>query len=135
MKVLPLPEGLSLIPLDAAYCNHWSEELGVQDFVSETPLLNCRVVHHMLLHVSPGSRFAVIGTDYFGGAGSQSAVVYEGPNPLMEPKEAEVGPINEALRLLGVKARRGRDEFDTIGLHQWRSFDEMFERYRPTDNG
>jgi hypothetical protein len=129
MRVIQLAHELWLIPLDPAYCDHWTEELGIDGFVTETPLLNCKVVHHMVLRVCPRARFAVIETDYAGGAGTQSAVVYDGSNVLMEPKEADRGPINEALRLLGVKPTPGRDEFEAIGLHKWRRFDDAFEKY------
>ena len=58
----------------------------------------------------------MIETDYFGGVGEQCAVVYEGTATLMDPMQGNVGPINNALRLLGFRAGGGRDEFETAGL-------------------
>jgi hypothetical protein len=129
MKILALPQGLSLIALDPAYCDHWAVELQMPGFISERPQLNCRVVHHMVRAISPRCRFAVLETEYFGGIGEQCAVVYEGTATLMEPREADAGPINEALRLLGLKAASGRDEFETAGLGRWRNFDDLFAAY------
>jgi hypothetical protein len=39
------------------------------------------------------------------------------------------GPIHKALRLLGVTAKFGLDEFDTVELGKFRDFDELFEAY------
>jgi hypothetical protein len=48
----------------------------------------------------------------------------------MEPKGGVAGPINDALRLLGLRASAGRDEFETAGLARWRDFDDLFEEYQ-----
>jgi hypothetical protein len=47
----------------------------------------------------------------------------------MQPTEAPVGPINEALRLLGLTATAGKDEFQMAGLDRWRDFDDLFTKY------
>jgi hypothetical protein len=137
MKIVPLHHGITMIHLNADYCDHWSEKLGVSGFVSEHPLLNCKVVHHMVSKIAPGQMFAVIETDYIGGRGSQAAAVYRGGEEIMPPEATEVapvarsaGPINKALRLLGVQATPGRDEFQVVGLHRHRDGDDLFEAYR-----
>lgn len=61
---------------------------------------------------------AYITTDYFGGAGSQTAIVYIN-NKKIKGYEHRIDPdisINTALKTIGVKAKPGMDEFDTIGL-------------------
>lgn len=45
------------------------------------------------------------------------------------PVKRSIGPINKALRLLGVTASRGLDEFMTIGLDRFRHFDELYQEY------
>src|SRR5688572_1343785 len=111
MTILSLPQDFSMVPLHWSYCDYWSDKLGIHGFVSDEPLLNGKAVHHMLEQARPNGRFAIIGTDYHGGTGNQSAAVYEGTKALMEPRTSKKGPINEALRLLGVKAGGFRDEF------------------------
>jgi len=64
----------------------------------------------------PTPRFAVIMSDYFGGVGEQWAIAFEGERAL-----ASGGSINAALRELGVVRAAGLDEWDTIGLADYRS--------------
>ena len=80
--------------------------------------------------------FAIVETDYFGGKGSQAAAVYRGAVEIMAPESTAIGeasdskgPINTALRLLGVTASGGCDEFDTVGLGHHRDFYDLFDAY------
>lgn len=132
-----LPFDLTLFPTDACHLDYWSEKLKLEGFVSDIPLLNCKVVHHMVSTIALGSLFALVQTDYVGGTGSQAATVYRGDVEVMQPEttlvgpvKRSIGPINKALRLLGVKASRGLDEFMTIGLDRFRDFDELYEEYK-----
>lgn len=73
--------------------------------------------------------FAYIETEYFGGSGGQASVVFSpGAAPV---RFTEGAPINSALRSIGVKARPGADEFDTLGLGRFR----RLERLGLTDDG
>jgi len=135
--VIQLPQEIVLFPLHDGYCDHWSEKLGIAGFKSEEPQLNSCVVHHMITTIAAEPLFAVIETDYFGGTGSQSAAVYRGSCEIMSPSSTGIargrdskGPINHALKMLGVLPHRGLDEFDTLGLGRFRDFDDLFERYR-----
>lgn len=84
-----------------------------------------RTVARELLHrVNP--TFAVIQSDYFGGHGEQWAIAYEGERSLL-PANATV---NSALRLLGVERTPGNDEWDTIGLADYRHNPDHLDRYR-----
>jgi hypothetical protein len=67
---------------------------------------------------------AKVETDYFGGAGSQSAKVFiNGEKVLDQNSEFDwsLRPINSALKMLGVVKKDGLDEFDTIGLGEKRT--------------
>jgi len=44
-------------------------------------------------------------------------------------RERDVRDINAALRVLGVVAADGLDEFDTVGLAEHRSTPEALDRY------
>ena len=72
--------------------------------------------------------FAYIETSYAGGSGGQTASLYRDGNvifrqaiPISRDRHQPDHPINSALRALGVKASKGRDEFDTVGLRPFRS--------------
>ena len=132
LKAMRLTPELTLFPLDAGFCDYWSEKLGVSGHKSRRPLLNSDVVHLMVDSIAENALFAVIETDY-AGRGSQAAAVYRGETEIMPPTVTgdgpiaeSIGPINDALRHLGVVAREGRDEFDTLGLGQYRDFYDLF---------
>jgi hypothetical protein len=63
-------------------------------------------------------------TEYFGGLGGQGAVVFKDGQLIFGPRWAASGPINHALKLLGVRIEApSRDEFQTVGLHLYRFTD------------
>lgn len=73
-------------------------------------------------------------TDYFGGPGTQGALVCEGGKVVLGPIFSNrFGPINEALAYMGVKKAGDRDEFDTIGLGKYRDNENWIEQpvYHP----
>lgn len=67
---------------------------------------------------------AKISTDYFGGSGHQEAKLFV-DNKKEYDKSSEydfnINPINDVLKMLGVSKKDGLDEFDTIGLSNFRS--------------
>lgn len=136
LRSFPLTADLTLLPLHARYVDFWAEKLGVPGPVADLPLLNFAVVHRLVSEIAPDPLFALIETDYAGGTGSQSAAVYRGAEEVMAPAGTaigpalrSVGPINRALRLLGVVSRPRHDEFTTVGLDNFRDFDDLFEKY------
>ena len=80
-------------------------------------------------NIKNGKTVAYVRTDYFGGCGDQSATVTENGKEICHGN-TELGhasPINEALRLLGVKKTPGKDEFDTVGLGNYRTNQDFEE--------
>lgn len=67
---------------------------------------------------------AKISTDYFGGSGYQEAKLFIN-NKKEYDKSSEqdwsLSPIDDVLKIMGVVAKSGMDEFDTIGLSNYRS--------------
>ena len=66
----------------------------------------------------------VLSTDYFGAAGYQEAKLFV--NNKKEYDESSeinfrVSPINDVLKLMGIVKKDGSDEFDTVGLSNFRS--------------
>jgi hypothetical protein len=129
LRPIPLGSGITMFPLDPGYCDYWSEKLGVDGLLPHRPLLNSQVVHHMMNAIQENPLFAVIETDFFGGIGDQAAAVYRGHKEVMAPWVGYRGPINDALHHLGVVARPPLDHFDTVGLREYRDFDDDFDEY------
>jgi hypothetical protein len=73
-----------------------------------------------LQELSATGRVAYIETEYFGGEGAQVAAVWEGGTIIFGPRQADIGPINDALRLLGIVRTQTHDEFDVAGLGRHR---------------
>ena len=66
---------------------------------------------------------AKISTDYFGGSGHQEAKLFvNNKKEYDESSETNymVSPINDVLKMIGVIKKGSSDEFDTIGLSNFR---------------
>lgn len=66
---------------------------------------------------------AKISTDYFGGAGHQEAKLFvNNKKEYDESSEVNymISPINDVLKMIGVIKKGSSDEFDTIGLSNFR---------------
>jgi hypothetical protein len=71
---------------------------------------------------------AKISTDYFGGAGHQEAKLFVN-NKKEYDKSSEFDwserPVNTVLKMMGVSKKDVHDEFDTIGLSNYRSNEDF----------
>ena len=71
---------------------------------------------------------ARISTDYFGGAGHQEAKIFVN-NKKEYDKSSEFDwserPINTVLKKMGIETKGSMDEFDTIGLSNFRSNEDF----------
>lgn len=75
-----------------------------------------------------GKLICEIETDYFGGFGEQSAKLYRDNLVLMNEdtrKDPVSNPINQALKMMGVEAKPGMDEFDTVNLGRYRTNEDF----------
>lgn len=69
-----------------------------------------------------GGGLAYVETEYFGGTGAQAAMAFVDGREVVAPQSARgAGPINQALRRIGVARTPADDEFDAIGLGERRS--------------
>jgi stage V sporulation protein SpoVS len=122
-----LNQGLAILAMDEAFLHG----LGTTDF--RFPDLEGRTVAHelaknlepllkALLRVPVRGPLGVVLTQYFGGAGTQAAVLIERGEIRLGPLVGD-GSINQVLKALGVERDEGttHDEFDALGLRQWRS--------------
>ncbi|MCW8879754.1 MAG: hypothetical protein OQJ89_14875 [Kangiellaceae bacterium] len=118
-------KGFSIVGLDAGHSDYWAEKLSMPNESIGDIILNCPVTHYFAKELGL-EEYAIIFTDYFGGVGEQYAMVYSAGEVVMEETE---GGINQALKVIGVLKKGDLDEFDTICLGQYRSFDESFTKY------
>ena len=76
---------------------------------------------------------AYVLADFFGGIGSQSSAVWKKGKMTMKSQTCitripqSFGPVNAALKEMGVIATEGKDEFETIGLNRHRQMEDWFE--------
>jgi hypothetical protein len=80
-------------------------------------------MERLLSRVSRRGPVAYIETDYSGGVGDQAAMVWAYEKVVVAPRRDEHGPINDALRAIGVRCIGRGDEFDGVGLGQYRGMD------------
>jgi hypothetical protein len=112
-----LTDVLSLLPLDQDALDRLVPQIQHQfhagfNYLSQglTALLRAGSQRATLLYFE---------TEYFGGEGTQGAAVFRDGELVFGPQSAELGPINNALALLGVKPiAPAIDEFETVGLHR-----------------
>lgn len=119
-SIVQLSRETSLIPFTSAFRErHGLDFLPLTDAGDSLPeglLSICSAV-------SRGGSVAHVEAEYFGGAGSQGSIVCEDGHVKAGPFRGERA-INEALRLLGVVAVPGMDEFDTLNLGRHRDIED-----------
>ncbi|MGW0908366.1 hypothetical protein [Streptomyces sp. NPDC002853] len=125
-RLAPIGQGLSLMPMTEALLTSFAD--GGDDGVLGFWRLSDRFAK-TLADWSTAGPVAYAEAEYFGGAGEQTAVVWDGGTialgPLHEPENTPSppagSPISQALRRLGVVAATGEDEFTAVGLGRHRS--------------
>lgn len=132
LRPIPLTKELTLFHVDSVYAEYWQSHLGMQgelpQIADKDNLIPREIVLAEIVKFISGTltpQFAIIGTDYFGGMGSQFANVFIGS----ENADPDMRKINQALKFLGVTADPGQDEFDTVGLSNIRRMPEYLEKY------
>jgi hypothetical protein len=81
----------------------------------------------VLALVSTHGPVGYLETEYFGGVGTQAAILWRSERVQIGPLQHDTSsgespllPINAILKNLGVSATRAQDEFDTVGLGRFR---------------
>lgn len=115
----------SIIALDPSHSDYWAEKIDINNEADNKIILNCPVTHFFAKELGL-KEYAVIYTDYFGGVGDQYATVF---NKGVVTMPETINGINKALKQIGVMNKPGFDEFDTLGLGMYRTFDDYFEKY------
>ena len=127
----PLPNDLTLFHLTHEYTAYWQATQGVTERIGWSPDMPTLFPTEGVVRVIAADltarrhpSFALVYTDYFAGVGDQWAAVCVAGGEIRS-----VSTINAALRILGVTATAGSDEFDTIELGRHRSTPEYLDRY------
>ena len=122
---VPLRLGLHFLPLEEVEHGNWqptgAPTIGKFTYLSES-------LAELLKTLSRRSPVLYLETDYFGGLGAQSALLFRDGAAIFGPNNSDDTPISEALRIVGVK--RGAndfDEFDAVGLGVYRSNDDWLK--------
>ena len=116
---------VTVFPISHYWSGYWQVKRGKVDGRLHSPpgshLLPTAIAREIT--GLPAPRFAVIFADYFGGNGDQFAVAYEGARLLAGDR------VNAVLRELGVVHVAGLDEWDTIGLADYRHNPEHLDKF------
>ncbi|MBU2664226.1 hypothetical protein KOI35_12055 [Actinoplanes bogorensis] len=131
----PLDAGLRLIHLSPEYIDYWRSRHGATAdldvpaaFPDEFPRAGFLSALAAAVTGREDPTFAVVLTEYFGGVGDQWACVF-----VAGRRQETDGTINDALRVLGVRAAGDADEFDTVGLGRHRTTPEYLSYYPDED--
>ena len=127
---IQLSQGLSMLFLTTELYDEitlWAHG-GNDVFPDIFVLLNTAIIRMLEEHSRQG-KLAYVETDYAGGVGTQSAILYENGRLKFPPiytedfkrwTPIEERAINIVLKELGVYKLSGKDEFDSIGLGGFR---------------
>ncbi len=100
------------------------------EFEDQFVLMNSSI-HELLKIESRNCNLAYIETDYIGGYGIQSSVLYRDGKIAMEPSRTEGttkeitdnSPINKVLSKMDVRLEKSYNEFESVGLKDIRRMD------------
>lgn len=127
-----LPFDLTLFHIDHYQTACWQYELKTEGYLElsfDDALIfpNEIAIAEIVKDISSDDNplFAIIQTDYFGGIGNQYASVYQYTKNI----DIKANTINQVLVHLGVKKEQKLDEFDTVGLSEYRSQPDIFDKY------
>jgi hypothetical protein len=120
-KIVPVDDELVA---EIAGCDFSFPDIEADDAIDLGPLLQA-------LRNASAAHFALICTQYFGGVGNQTAVLFGEKNftgPFLGPDA-----INGVLERLGIRpdVSGQRDSFSVAGLERWRSTEDLIKQTRP----
>lgn len=119
-KVILLKQGYSMVFLTDRLFDDITE---LSDLDNEEDCLELdfftTAISEIMKEYSYKSMLAYVETDYFGGTGTQAGVLFKNGNIIVKPAKEE-NIINIILHKLGVYREKGKDEFDSINLGEYR---------------
>lgn len=129
-RVVTLRQGLRMIPVTDELFEEIQASLPgggepLQRFEKFSP-----AVERWVRELSARGLAAYVEAEYFGGTGGQASVVWRHGETVLGPIHSG-DAINRALRVFGVEAGGGLDEFDAVGLGFKRSTGDWLEEVPP----
>lgn len=123
-EMIKLPQDYAFIFLNDSLFDD-IEELYDLENTHDYPHLNFLTdsVIDFLKDNSIGAQLVYVETDYFGGYGIQSGVLFDNGEMKCEPMYGD-GTVNHLLSLLGVRKQLLKDEFDSLELYKYRRMDQ-----------
>ena len=131
VAVVPLAQNLELIPLTAELWEwiHHKPAIEARRYGGRLAGWNEADYGFLKRLAGDAGQAAFIETEYHGGDGTQGALVAQRDRIAYGPAHGDTGPINDALRLLGVRAGQAFDEFDSLDLRRFRDDGQMVREY------
>lgn len=124
-RAVALREGWQAIPVDEALYHAIEVKHAGATRPSGLDASPLGLSEALALTTAKGGGLAYVETEYFGGTGGQAATAFIDGREVLAPQSAKgAGPINQALRRIGVIRTDAKDEFDTIGLGERRRMDD-----------
>lgn len=119
-RAVPLKQGCSMVYLTDGLFDDITELYGTDDELNGAQFESfTTAVFELMQEYSNCCMLAYIETDYFGGTGTQSGILFKNGRVIIEPTQKE-NIINIILHELGVYREDGKDEFDSIELGKYR---------------
>jgi len=145
--VVPLPGGVTMLPVTEELAAALDQAAaGDERISSQWPLLR-QPVAALARQLSAGRRALYIVAETFGGPGTQEAIGWQDGRLLYGPSgtcdiEADLEPgyhliprcdgaVNAGLRVLGIRAAPGQDEYQAAGLDRHRHTEEWAAEPEP----
>jgi hypothetical protein len=140
---IALPQSFAMIPFTSALFDDITELMNIS---APDPFLEFeRLSASAEIVLSDASKFGALGyieTDYFGGCGTQSAIAWSKGKILLGALKSETiwnggsyeeippgkSAINQVLSVLGVWTNEEKDEFDMLGLGNFRDTESAASR-------
>ena len=131
LRSVKLEYGLTMFLIDIYYINYWQHALQLEKHLRISPPHDLLIpteeaIAYIVKEItSEDKEYALIHTDYWGGEGNQFAAIMKGRDCVDE----NITTINAALKYLGVFKKAGLDEFDSVGLSNYRRAPIYLEKY------
>ena len=137
IKSVELPQESTILPISAEYL----DAVGDTSRVVEPFQFLTQHIAEVLRDYSADCGIVYIETEYFGGVGTQCAAAWLNSQMIFGPAESETTwdhsarqhmvsngtPINDALSAVGVEKEGELDEFDSLHLGNYRTFDGLYD--------
>lgn len=138
--LVPLYQNLSMLLNSYHFAFGFPDAKPAPEITLSFARLNTAIIDMFTL-LSQKGRIAYIEINCFGGLCEQYAIVWEKSSVIFGPEyiDGGIGPVNRALKLLGVETKENYDEFTAIGFDRHRHIENWYEEatgksYAPEDD-